>query len=137
MSGIEFSGFQCCNDLTSKNCCIRLQKYNPGSGRAFTEIFHDHIPKHRLSQRSAEALLKTLVLVYKGTDAHGILRSYVNEKGKEPAFDPPLKITFEYPEPGVLRRICGGDALAWIDLVVNPNVFRNQNGDRPPSKSEQ
>lgn len=119
----QYSGFQLCPGLKSGYRCIRLRKYNSGKGPAFTELFHEHIRKHRLSKDAATALLNVLVLVYPGAEALGIVRSYLNDRGREPPCDTRLRIAVEYPEPGVVRKLCGGDVQAWIDTVVS-DLFR-------------
>lgn len=87
-------------------------------------MFHEHIRKHRLSEDAATELLRALVLVYSEVGAPGIVRSYLNDRGHDPPSDPRLRITTEYPEPGVLRKYCGGDVQAMIDTVLSADLFR-------------
>ena len=112
-----YSGFRLCHDLKPGQRCIRLRKYNSGSGPPFTELHHEHIPRHRISEDGAVELLRALVLVYSRAEAPGIVRSYLNDRGSDPPRDNRLQITVEYPEPGVTRKYCGGNVQAWIDTT--------------------
>ena len=116
-----YSAVQLCNDLKPKQRCFRLQKYNEG---AFDEIFHEHIPRHRISAANARELMKALVLRYEEAHAEHILRSYLNSRGQSPAASNPFQIVVEYPEPGVIRTYCGTNVKAWMDEVIVPGDFR-------------
>jgi hypothetical protein len=106
--------------------CIRLRKYNHGHGGLFTDLFHEHFPAHRISDDASTEMMKALVLHYEGFDAARILRCYLNKRGHKPESCDPFQIRTEYPEPGVLRRYCGGDIQAWVDTVLAPSQFRRK-----------
>jgi hypothetical protein len=69
-------------------------------------------------------MMRALVLRYQGVEASYILRCYLNKRGREPEAYDPFQIRIEYPEPGVIRRYCGGDIQAWLDTVITPEQFR-------------
>ena len=69
-------------------------------------------------------VLRTLVARHEGLTAPDIIRCHLNSRGRNPAAVRRLEIHVEYPEPGVIRRYCGGDVLAWMDEVVGSTEFR-------------
>src|SRR5580693_6829640 len=107
-----YSAFLICPTLTPDMKCIRLRKYNHGRGELFAELFHEHCPKHRISEDASTEMLRALVLRYEQADAAYILRSYLNKRGREPQAYNPFRMTVEYPEPGVIRKYCGTDIQA-------------------------
>jgi len=121
-----YSGFQPCPTLTPKMKCVRLRKYNHDHSKdeLFTELFHEHCPKHRIGRDASIEMLKALVLRYDDVGAPYILRCYINKRGREPQAHNPFQINVEYPEPGVIRIYCGTDIHAWIDTVIAPEQFR-------------
>lgn len=123
-----YSEFHLCPMLTPEMKCIRLRKYNHNhtEGDVFTELFHEHCPRHRISQDASIEMLKALVLRYEQVGAPYILRCYLNKRGREPQPYDPFQITVKYPEPGVLRVYCGTDIQAWIDTVISPRHFRQR-----------
>ena len=116
-----YSGFQLCHDLQPKQRCFRLREYNQGT---FDDVFHEHIPAHRISKDNAIQMMKSLVLRYENAHAERILRSYLNSRGRNPAACDPFQIGVEYPEPGVMRTYCGTNVQAWMDEVLVPGDFR-------------
>jgi hypothetical protein len=116
-----YSGFQLCNDIEPKQKCFRLRRYNQG---VFEDVFHEHIPKHRISLDSSIEMMKALVLRYEEFAAPYIIRCYLNSRGRNPAAINLLRIVIEYPEPGVIRRYCGNDVQVWMDEVIAPEKFR-------------
>ena len=119
-----YSGFELCTTLQTKQKCVRLRKYNAGQGEPFTDLFHEHFPAHRISDGDGVEMLKALVVRYQCADAAQIVRCYLNDRGGQPEHSEGLRITVEHPEPGVLRKYCGGDVQGWIDTVISPAVFR-------------
>ena len=115
------SGFQLCPSLTSAETCIRLRDYKRG---AFLDVYHEHVKAHELRDSAITDLLRTLVLRHEEATARQIAHSYLTRRGKKGKFAHPLDITVEYPEPGVIRRYCGGNIQAWIDAVITPEEFR-------------
>ena len=101
--------------------CIKLREYREGH---FHEVFHEHIPAHKLAEAAIPALLQALVLRHKQASAREILQSYLTRRGRLAKTDHPLKIIVEYPEAAVIRRYCGRNVQAWIDSVTNEGDFR-------------
>ena len=122
-----YSGFEICAALVPEMKCIRLRKYNHGQGDPYTEVFHEHVPRHRISEDASIELMKALVLRYEGFEAPYILRCYLNEGRGEPESCDPFRVTAEYPEPGVIRKYCGTNVQAWLDTVITPDDFRQSN----------
>jgi hypothetical protein len=114
-----------CPKLQPKEKCIYLRKYNRGDGERYIELYHEHIPQHRISADAAIEMMKALVLRHQNAGAAYILRCYVNDQGQEPEACDPFKLCTEYPEPGVFRTYCGSDLQAWIDTVIDPKRFRH------------
>jgi hypothetical protein len=123
-----YSGFQICGALKPKVKCIRLRKYNAGQGNPYTELFHEHVPEHRISEDNAVEMMKAMVLRYQKAPASYIMCCYLNNRGKEPASCNPFQIVVDYPEPGVVRKYCGTDFQAWVDTVIAPRQFRRERG---------
>lgn len=119
-----YCGVQLCPTLQPKLMCIRIRRYNVGHGEAFTELFHEHVPEHRANEDSTAELLRALVVAHAKMSASEIVRCYLNKRGHRPEPSNLLGIHVEYPEPGVIRRCCGGDVLGWIDKVCTPARFR-------------
>jgi len=117
-----YSGFQICGTLKPNQKCFRLRRYNQGK---YDELFHEHVPKHRISEDNARNFMKTLVARYREWNDFYILQSFLNERGKEPTSERPFQMPIEYPEPGVIRRYCcSGNVEAWMDEVIQPENFR-------------
>ena len=110
-----------CEQLRSRQKCFKLQRYNRGS---FVELFHVHVPAHRISFERAIEVLRTLVARYSEFAAMDIVRCNLNRRGRNPEALRRLDIHVQYPEPGVIRRACGGDVVAFMDEVINPDRFR-------------
>jgi hypothetical protein len=118
------SGFKICSELKVKEKCFRLQIYDQGEVK---ELFHEHVPKYRISSPNAVAFMKALIIKYSSLRDPEILKTYLNSKAKEPSAINLCKAHIEYPEPGVFRKyFSGGDITAWVDEVVSPNEFRRK-----------
>jgi hypothetical protein len=113
-----------CPKLKPKERCIRLRQYNHGDGERYIELFHGHIPRHRISEDAAIEMMKALVLCHQKAESSYVMRCYLNDRGKEPKACDPFNIYAEPPEPGVHRIYCGADLQAWVDTVVAPELFR-------------
>lgn len=117
-----YSGFQLCPDLKLKEKCFRLRRYNEG---VFDDLFHEHVPRHRISLDDAIDMMKALVVRYNAYEAPYILRSYLNNRGYNPEAVKTLQIVVEYPERGVMRRYCSSSHVqAWMDEIIVPQQFR-------------
>jgi hypothetical protein len=109
-----------CPDLKLKEICLVVERYHEGK---IDRKYHLHVPKHRLSEMSLRYLLQILVLKFDDNEPLTIIRSFLNDRGKHPsACNFNWRVT--YPEPGVLRKYCGGNTLAWADQVISPSSFR-------------
>jgi hypothetical protein len=115
-----YENHKLCPELKAKEICIVVEQYRKGN---FTRKYHEHVPKHRLSETTLQYLQQALVLKFEEGEARTIVRSFLNERGKEPS---PHKFIWQvtYPEPGVLRKYCGGDTCAWSDQVIMASKFR-------------
>lgn len=116
-----YDGHKICNDLKPSERCFVIEQYRDGS---FVRIFHEHIPRHRISGDGALGLLKTLVASKSGMGNEQILACYLNNLNGGPKRDRSLDIVISYPEPGVIRKYCGGNTAAWTDEVINKSKFR-------------
>lgn len=117
-----FPGFQICTDLKPKEKCFRLREYDEGK---FNDIFHEHIPKHRISEDNASLFIKAIVMKHSPFGDSEILRTYINSRGKEPSSIKLGQGHVDYPEPGVLRRYFdAGNMHAWYDEVIDKSCFR-------------
>ena len=128
-----YSNFKLCPELTVKERCFCVQRYNKG---AFEETFHEHVPSHRLSLESTLETLRGLVDNCAEWPATYILRSRLNKRRGGPSQYPGFTSHVEYPEPGVIRRyFSSGPATAWSDEVIAPASFRrNASAQRQRSK---
>jgi hypothetical protein len=116
-----YSRFEICGTLAPAAKCIRLRKRR---GDAWSELFHEHFPRHRISEFASIEMMKALVLRYKEAEAPYILRCYLNRRGRVFNACDPFQVWVEYPEPGVIRTYCGTDIQAWLDTVIAPEEFR-------------
>lgn len=130
-----YSGFQLCSDLKPQMRCIRLRRYLVGRG-GFEDVYHEHFPAHRLSAENCIQMMKALVLRFSDAGAERIVRSYLNDRGKEPRAENPFQIAADYPEPGVLRRHCGTNVQAWADEVIDRGAFRRLERGQSSGASE-
>ena len=115
-----YENHKLCERLKPKEICLVVEQYKEG---IFEQQYHEHIPKHRLSECALKKLLQALVLKFENNEPGTIVRSHLNERGKEPrAYKLMWHVT--YPEPGVLRKYCGTNTQAWADQVISPDKFR-------------
>jgi hypothetical protein len=130
-----YTGDQLCADLRPLQRCFRCARYKEGH---ITEVFHEHVPSHRLSQASALEVLRTLSSHSAGWPPVYILHSALNKRSGEPVRSPGFITDVSYPEPGVVRyTVSAGDGWAWVDRVVLPDSFRNSaKGVSAPVDSE-
>ena len=117
---IMYENHKLCEKLHPKEICLVVEQYNKG---LFEQKYHEHVPQHRLSENSLKNLLQALVLKFENNEPRTIMRSHLNERGKEP---PAYKLMWHVsrPEPGVLRKYCGTNTCAWADQVIRPSEFR-------------
>jgi hypothetical protein len=113
--------YKLCPGHKPKEVCLVVERYSEGK---FTRLYHEHVPAYRLSDVRRAALLASLVCRCAQMHPEAIVRSYLNERGRDPSADPSLKFDVIYPERGVLRTYCGGNVKAWSDQVVNTKLFR-------------
>lgn len=111
-----------CDELQPKQKCFRVLQYKAGK---CNEVFHEHIPLHRISIDAEIEALRGLADHYAGWPGTFILHSRLNNRPGAPSAYPGYRKDVSYPEPGVIRRHFGtGDASAWSDTVLSPAEFR-------------
>ncbi len=115
-----YENHKLCDSLKPSEICLVVEQYTEG---IYIRKFHEHVPKHRLSNSARTNLLRTLVLHFSGASAEAIVSSSLNKRGRSPPAMPLLWAT-SYPEPGVLRSYRGTDTVAWSDQVITPEKFR-------------
>lgn len=118
-----YENYKLCPELRPSEVCIVLEQFHQGKN---DRQFHEHVPSSRLSENARINLIRALVIRFYGFDgmgAEGIVRSFLNNKGKTPPVRD-LRFVTRYPEPSVIRYYCGTDTLAWIDVVIRPSKFR-------------
>ena len=76
-----YSRFKVCEQIGPNEKCFRLRKYKEG---AYVDIFHEHIPWHRISADNAHEFMKTLLACNMQLDNSSFLHSYLNERGNKP-----------------------------------------------------
>jgi hypothetical protein len=97
------------------------------------EVFHEHIPSHRISLDSEAEVLRALVGQFADWNGLFILQSRLNNRRGGPSRYSGFTSHVAYPEEGVLRRyFSSGDVTAWSDSIISPGSFRckgeSQNG---------
>lgn len=112
-----------CGNLAAREVCFRVKRYVDGE---VEEVFHEHVPKHRISEDNSIALARTLLAKYRSLQDIDILRSYLNRRGNEPSAMDIGQFHVDFPEPGVLRK-CLSYRDIWIsfDQVINEDKFRH------------
>lgn len=125
---MAFSMYKLCPDLIAQEKCFRVQKYNQGR---IDELFHEHIPCHRISLESEIEALHALVDHFAGWSGRYILHSRLNKRRGGPSKYPGYVAQVEYPEEGVIRRyFSSGDTTAWSDTVLLAGKFRHTTAKR-------
>jgi hypothetical protein len=126
-----YENFKICPNLRPKEKCFRVQQY---SGGKVVELFHEHVPSHRISQDAEIDALRCLV--GQCWNSLYVLHSRLNERRGGPAHYPKLLSQVTYPEPGVIRRyFSSGDTTAWLDQVINLGTFRLGSENPAPNNS--
>lgn len=117
-----YERFKLCSDLEAREKCFRVLEYSCGE---ISEVFHEHIPTHRISQDSAMEALRALVSQFEGWGGRFNLHSRLNNRPGGPDQYPGFLCHVTYPEPGVIRRyVNSSDVTAWVDQVINRGAFR-------------
>lgn len=97
------------------------------------EVFHEHVPAHRISLDSEIEALKALIVNFSGWSANAVLHSHLNRRLGGPTGAPSFVANVSYPEEGVIRRyFSAGSVTAWSDSVTVSSSFRDY---ETPSKS--
>lgn len=118
----QYEGHQLCPDLIAGQMCFRVDVYESG---VFTTVFHEHVPVHRISEASANEVLRSLVARYSDWPGNFILHSHLNKRAKYPACYPGFTHQVSYPEAGVMRTLYGTPTSnAWRDAIVSKVHFR-------------
>jgi hypothetical protein len=117
-----YENHKLCDHLKPSEICFVVEQYTKGM---FTQEFHEHVPRSRMSKEARINLLRALVIYFSPIGAEQIVHCYMNERSGKPARDTSLEIrATTHPEPGVLRHYCGGNTVAWCDMVIIPSQFR-------------
>jgi hypothetical protein len=131
--GALYEGHHLCPHLVPGQMCFRAKTYNEG---VFETVFHEHVPSHRISQKSAKEVLRSLVARYSEWPGTFILRSHLNKQGHNPERYPGFTHHVSYPEPGAIRHTVSGPRVhAWNDSVLSKAAFR-QSGTTPPEAKQ-
>ena len=133
-----YTGYRLCPNFNVGEKCFRVQRYNEGK---IDEVFHEHVPSHRISLESEIEALRALVSHCAGWSNTFILHSHLNNRKGGPSRYPGFMSHVEYPEKGVIRRyFSSGPATAWSDTVITPGSFRQdaagQRKKRRPSNHD-
>jgi len=119
-----YTRYRLCPNLNPGEKCFCVQRYNEGK---VDEVFHEHVPSHRISLDSEIEALRALVSHCAGWPDTFILHSHLNNRRGGPSRYPGFTSHVEYPEEGVIRRyFSSGGATAWSDTVIAPGSFRQQ-----------
>ena len=117
-----YENYKLCPELKPKEICVVVEQCSKGK---FIRQYHEHVPAHRLSGDSLANLLFAMVIRFSEFNAETITRCYLNTRGKKPpANEGHLRCAVSRPEPGVSRRYCGTDTIAWSDRVIRASEFR-------------
>jgi hypothetical protein len=119
-----YENYKLCPDLKPRECCLVLEQYHEGN---FTQQYHRHFPRSRISVAAMIEMLKAFVVRFDGFTGFWpdlIVDSYLNSRGRDPQNLGVFQIQVTYPEPGVIRRYSGTDTRAWVDEVISPSSFR-------------
>lgn len=117
-----YERYKICPKLGPKEKCFRVQQFRNGE---VIELFHQHVPAHRISLNAEINALEALLGHFAGWNGIYILHSRLNNRGSEPAQFPRVIAHVAYPEEGVIRRyFSSGDTTAWSDNVISRGEFR-------------
>lgn len=117
------SGFKICRALKTTEKCFRVQQYDNGN---FKDLFHEHVPKSRISEESSFQFLRAIILKNSPFESAEILRTFINSRGNNPSRIQLCNSHMEYPEPGVIRKyLCSQGINTWYDEVISPGDFRS------------
>lgn len=117
-------GYKICPTLQEGEKCVRVQKYDQGRIR---ELFHEHVPSHRISDDQLHDTLKALIGLFGGWSAEAVLHSRLNNRKGGQVRSPNFIYHETYPEKGVLRiYLSSGDITTWFDSVVQPSAFEKK-----------
>lgn len=114
--------FNICKELKATEKCFRVQQYDNGD---FKDLFHEHVPKSRISEESSFQFLRAIILKNHPFGSTEILRTFLNSRGKNPVRIQLCNSHTEYPEPGVVRKyLCSQGINTWYDEVISVVHFR-------------
>ena len=117
------TGDHVCPDLAVRQVCFCVREYKEG---LFQNVFHHHVPAHRISQERTHEALRSLVARYSEWPGEWVLNSLLNNRGREPQRYPGFTHHVSYPEAGVLRHTVSSTRLhAWCDTVISKQTFRS------------
>jgi hypothetical protein len=116
-----YSGYQLREILEPTERCVRLRAYKNGQ---YEDLYHEHIPVHRLGDDACVEMMKALVVRFSGFSSEYIVQNYKNKRGGQPRRANEFQFHTEYPEPGVIRHYCGTNVQTWSDRVISREKFR-------------
>jgi hypothetical protein len=122
---MEYENYRLCPDLRPDQDCIVVQQYRNGE---FIRLHHDHVRRSQVSEETRRELLVALVIRFSDMPAEGIVKCYLNSRGKDSSRDwyqAKIRGHVSYPEPSVIRWYCGSDTTAWVDHVIQKHIFRS------------
>ena len=123
MEKVTYTGDNICEDLKPGDKCFVVQKFTKGP--IMEVVFHEHVPAHRLSQESEQAVLHDLALHFDGYSEIFFLHSRLNDRRGGPSCYPKFSHHVSYPEKGVLRHsLTCTTASVWSDSVIKAAAFR-------------
>ena len=119
-----YEEYKICSELNSKEKCFRVQRYEGGD---IVEVFHEHVPSHRISLDYEAEVLRALVGHFANWNGIFILHSRLNNRRGSPSRYPEFTSHTIYPEEGVLRKyLSSGKVTAWSDSVISSSKVRSK-----------
>lgn len=122
-ANVIYENYQLCEEMRPADICFVVQRYWEGT---FERLFHHHVSFSRINQDQYANILRSLVLKFSEAGPEQIIESFYNGRGKKPDILNGLRIVVppKAPEPGVMRKYCGANVMAWMDWVVDSSKFR-------------
>jgi hypothetical protein len=113
-----------CPELVAKQICFRGTQIIDGMP---TEVFHFHVPQHRLSEDDCAEAIRTHVAMLEEWGPEWVVHSLMNKRAGGPERYPGHRIHVEYPERGSMRFTAHAtNAWAWYEKVIDSDRFRKE-----------
>jgi hypothetical protein len=105
-----YTNHMVCDTLERKQRCFRCWQYRDGK---VDEVFHQHLPKYRMSHEAALEALRAMIAINGGWSLAFALHSRMNDRGNEPQAYPGFRGAVE---SATIRHIMSsGNDWAWFD----------------------